>query len=229
MSNLRGQTAMLELMIGTVLVLILLVAITSSFAATYTSGETGRQVSALSQAANLALDGLMRNPGSLGWENQTDLTGISSIGIAKQPFVLSESKIKKLKEFSCFYDGTHRPDGCPDGGSNDNYYRVKQLTGLDLYDFFLRITIRDPCAETVPPQFTDFSVKSTDGSVVFDNIGRDPSTDAVKDSSIVVISRAAILDSGTADTAPTCPNHPTGKLVNAPVVVELRVFAKKGV
>lgn len=219
---------MLELMIGTVLVLILLVAITSSFAATYTSGETGRQISALSQAANLALDGLMRNPGSLGWENQTDLTGISSIGIAKQPFVLSESKIKKLKEFSCFYDGTHQPDGCPAGGSNDNYYRVKQLMGLELYDFFLRVTIRDPCTETVPTHFTDFSVKSSDG-VLFDNIGRDPVTDAVKNSSIVVISRAAILDSGTADTAPICPNHPTGRLMNAPVVVELRVFAKKGV
>ena len=66
MVNLRGQTAMLELMIGTVLVLILLVAITSSFASTYTMGETERQVSTLSRAGELALDGLLRNTGTPG-------------------------------------------------------------------------------------------------------------------------------------------------------------------
>lgn len=203
--NRRGQTAMLELMIGTVLVLVLLVAITSSFAATYTGGETERIVTGLSLTGENALDRLLSSggmsiDGTSNWEKETVLTNVSDVGFAVSPYMVSAEKLSAFARFT-----------------NSDYYRLKQLMGLDAYDFSLDVVVRD-CTSPCSGSFTDSPVfasqSASQNNESFAGMGRV----AAQKVFTVVVQRAAVLDNGFA--------RPATILKNKPVLIRLRVFAQ---
>ncbi len=196
---------MLELMTGTVLVLVLLVAVTASFSSRLSSSETERRFAASVSRAESAVERLVRTPGETNdqteWETQDDLTNVTQIGLAQAPYMLSEQKLGKFKAFS----------------EGPQYERLKALMGLAEYEFFLNVYAKNADGVALLVYANQGSSCTND---VFSNMGNEQVVG--QNYSSVVVQRAAVLDSG-------CVNLNGAVAVENyfPVIVELTVFDRQ--
>lgn len=108
--NPNGQTAMLELLFGALLVLAMLAAVANSFEGTFRIAQTqGQMAQAFDQADRLLVQ-LLRSPGNTlqgttDWETETDYRQVESVGLASQPLVVSAAKLRALKQWAATPEG----------------------------------------------------------------------------------------------------------------------------
>ncbi len=194
---------MLELLMGTMLVLVVMIAIMNSFQVTLSSVQTQNRFSDLLQQSEDALQTLLYSQGittdkNTLWEMQAKPTNVNRIGLAKSPLLLSEAKVRKFKEWA---DGPE-------------YNALSQKLGLGNYDFSITIFVNDPlCSERR-------IVKDSLNHKSYDQMGMDAPTDI----SVFALNmdRSAAMDSGFYSGCGG--GH---YISNDPVMVRLRVYAKQ--
>ncbi len=196
---------MLELLMGTMLVLVVMIAIMNSFQVTLSSAQTQNRFSDLSRQSENALMTLLYSPGSTtdrntAWEKQGTLTDVNRIGLAKSPLLLSEAKVRKFKEWA---DG---PD----------YNALSQKLGLGNFDFSVTLFVDDPLC----PNQRRIVADSRPSHNSYDQMGMDAPTDI----SVFALNmdRSAAMDSGFYSDCGG--DH---YISNDPVMVRLRVYAKQ--
>lgn len=209
----KGQTTMLELLMGTMLVLVVLIAIMNSFQVTLSSIQTQNRFLDLSQQSGDALQALLYNPGSTTdrntlWEKQAALTDVNRIGLAKSPLLLSEAKVRKFREWA---------DGL-------DYNALSQKMGLGNYDFSVTLFVNDPiCQEQrviVQDSLNYGSCGLTGNGSWYDQMGMDtPGNISVLS---LALDRSAALDTGFFCGC----GGKSYYISNDPVMVRLKVYAR---
>jgi type II secretory pathway pseudopilin PulG len=210
MQNAKGQTTMLELLVGTMLVLVVLVAILNSFQNTFSNAQSQSRFAEFSRQSDDALQALLNNPGittdnnSL-WEKQASPADVNRIGLASSPLLLSEEKVRKFKDWT----NTENPD----------YNVLSQKLGLGNYDFSVTISVADP---NCPQSQTRLAVcDSQNHSSCYDGMGFTPENDLVTGFAIT-LNRSATMDSGYVSCSPSQGYN----ISNAAIMVRLKVYAK---
>lgn len=200
----QGQTSMLELLIGTMLVLVVIIAILNSLQVTFSNVQSQGRFSDISRLSGNALQTLIRSPGmtkdkNSSWENQTTTRDINQFGLAKMPLVLSEIKVRKFKVWT----------------KSTDYTIVAQKLGLGNYDFSLMLYVKDPNNPTWLYVIKD----SQNHDSPYSGMGTDPTS---TNYTAITLERSAILDSGFFTTGTKDYN-----ISNEPIMVRLRVYAKQ--
>ncbi|MBU0636150.1 hypothetical protein KKE06_03935 [Candidatus Micrarchaeota archaeon] len=208
-ANSKGQTAMLELLVGSLLVLIVLIAILNSFESTFSSAQAQGQFVEIQQASARALQGLIRTTGltteqKSAWEEDAiSIENVQTIGLAKRPSVLSEAKLLKFLEFANF-----------DSETPESYYKTKEKIGLGKYDFSVSVLVREGVR--------DKEVKAQTSESFLEMGKSDADMKGIGFSSII-IERAVLLDAGKYNSS-----EGEEKIINYdPVIFRLKVYASQ--
>lgn len=211
--NSKGQTAMLELLIGSLLVLVVIIAVLNSFESSFKGAESQGQFAELRQESERSLQRLIRVTGltvtqEKDWENSETIDEVEELGLARNPLVLSEEKIRRFVFFADF--DIDNPE------SQENYQKSKEKIGLGKYDFSFSVLVREN-GVTHP-------VKDSETGEAFLEIGK--TLDEVQPRggglSSIVLERAVVLDSGSFQRGTENVN-----INYDSIIVRLRVYARQ--
>lgn len=127
----KGQTAMLELLFGTILVLVIMVAIINALQGAFTATQARQVFSDFTFNSEIVMEKILQGPGSThanktDWENTVSLSDVNQIGLTKAPYLLSIEKLRKLRNWT-----------------QSDYETVKKKLGLSGYEFSFSVIIRD--------------------------------------------------------------------------------------
>ncbi|MBS3062192.1 MAG: hypothetical protein J4215_06440 [Candidatus Diapherotrites archaeon] len=122
-----GQTAMIELGIGVVVVLLIVVTLLNFWNLNFSVANEVRRMDDFERSANTAIDRVAETKGDpLNWP-AVSFSDVNSVGIARYPLVVDENK---LIAFVFFADNARSPQ---------DYNRVRLLLGLRNADFQFRV------------------------------------------------------------------------------------------
>lgn len=209
MLNSSGQTTMLELLVGTMLVLVVIVAIVNAFQTTFSNAQSQNRFTDLSQQSEILLQTLVRTTGLTAdrnsqWEKQGTLADVNRIGLAKIPLVLSEEKVRKFQAWA---------------DNPTDYNLLLQKMGLGNFDFSVTLFVVDPD----PDSSKKHSVcDSGNHDNCYTEMGFDTPAVAgdIRNFSIS-LERSAVLDSGSYFDEDRWVD-----ISNGPIMVWVRVYAK---
>lgn len=202
--NPAGQTAMLELLLGTLLMLVVIIAVLNSFEFAFRETQYQGTFAELQQAGERALETLVRNTGKTmdgetNWETAGTIDEIQEFGLASSPLVLSEAKILKFQTFA---------------ENPDNYNKTKEKIGLGAFDFSISLYVLDE-------QGTKNYIRSSSSSdLFFSEIGKDY-LDLLQERrfSAIALERAVVLNSGQVQW-----EGQYKQIYFEPVILELKVY-----
>lgn len=123
MKNCKGQVFTTDFIVSFTALIFILVISFSSFGLIQNSLNEEEFYSEMQEKAINATQVLISTSGEPNsWEKLNDLN-VNSIGLAKERNVLDESKVNKLIDLNL-----------------DNYQEIKEILGLQKYDFYFKIT-----------------------------------------------------------------------------------------
>lgn len=200
----NGQTSMLELMIGAMLVLAIVIAIINSFNVAYSSAQSQDAFEEMKQRSDNALNVLITKQGfdknrSGSWEDVSGIADVNQIGLARLPFLLSEAKIRKFRGWA----------------EGNEYAALKEKLGLGNYDFSVTIYVPDN------NMFGVFHIvqDSSNHQVFYQDMGQDPENGMYK--TVLTLEKNVDLESGT------ILDGEYKNIFNAPAIVRMKVYEKQ--
>jgi|GEM_PF-6802769 len=127
----RGQTALLELMVGTILVLLIVLTLIRFWETNFESGNLQRFVDDFDLTASKAIDRLANSPGSpSNWEKNPNLNSVRLLGLAKRPGQLDLNKFNKFLTYATWADGM-----------DADYNKTKELLGIGNLEYEIEFTV----------------------------------------------------------------------------------------
>ncbi len=124
--SMAGQTAMLELMVGTIMVLLIVTTLIGFWDKSYSSSQESRIIEDLDLLSSKVLTALVETSGApADWETRTDVsTGVLNMGLAKNPLILNRVKLEKFHT---------------EAQESARYGKIKELLGLSNLEFQLQV------------------------------------------------------------------------------------------